>query len=159
MTVLSSDNSNRLDFPHFEARAYWKISLCFLYLFLIFYSYFTKGKIPEKPFVYIISPFVSILIYLLFVLITHKSDYNADRIWIYLIYMIFEEMFTIEIILLIKMDEIKESGITGLGWTITEIDFFRYLLGISFALVESIKYCYKKCRYCQKIRNNFTKSI
>ena len=157
MTVLCSDN--RLDFPHFEARAYWKISLCFLYLFLIFYSYFTKGNILEKPFVYIFSPFGSSLIYLLFVLITHKSDYNADRIWIYLIYVILEGMLTLESILLIKIFEKKEIVITVLGWTITEIDFLRYLLPISFGLVESIKYCYEKCRYCQKIRNNFTKSI
>ena len=34
VTVLTGNN--RISYPHFEARAYWKISICFLYLLLIF---------------------------------------------------------------------------------------------------------------------------
>lgn len=64
-----------LDFAYFEGRAYWKISMCFLYLMLIFYFYFVKEKnhschCPQNPerchqffpnlFMMLLSSFISI---------------------------------------------------------------------------------------------------
>ena len=74
ITVLSSDG--RLSFGHFEARVYWKISVCLCDIILIFYSCFIKDEDFNKckPLIkYILLPYICDLIFFFHVILYPKK--------------------------------------------------------------------------------------
>jgi len=160
MTVLTGDN--RISYSHFEARAYWKISICLLYLALIFYEYFKKDKYSENICIVIIICIISLLIYLFLTLFTQRKGDNWDRLWIYIIYCYLEIQFTIETIFLYKEEYNKERNNKNfeklINWKINEIDMTRYALPFFILIKEGFYCCYNNLRICKKIKNNFSLS-
>ena len=158
MTVLTGNN--RISYPHFEARAYWKISICFLYLLLIFYQYFKKDKYSDKIYAYIIIAVISLLIYLFLTLFTQRKLDNWDRFWIYLIFTFYEISLSVSAIYLFKNDDSerreKDYSVECIGWRINLIDLYRYYLPAFFAIYELFKFCLKKLSICKKIKKNFS---
>ena len=158
MTVLSGDN--RIDYPHFEARAYWKISMCISYLAFIFYQYFKKEKYKEIVSLFIIIPVTSVLIFFFLTFFTQRKSDNWDRLWIRIIYLFLEIYFSLMIIYTEKSEENSrklENNSSGklLDWKINEIDFYRYFIGLAPLIYIAIKEIFKKSRFCKKLLRNF----
>ena len=160
--IIVLNGEKRIDFPHFEARAYWKISICILYLLLSFYYYFKKDKYSEKAYIYILFAAISLLTYFFLTFFTKRSSDNWDRLWIYIICMYFEIISSMLTIYLYKSDEIEkeknnEKNIRILDWKINEIDLLKYLIVIFPVVIwTNIKEYYQKIRFCQKLKQNFS---
>ena len=160
--IIVLNGEKRMDFPHFEARAYWKISICILYLLLSFYYYFKKDKYSEKVYIYIIFAVISLLTYFFLSFFTKRSSDNWDRLWIYIICMYLEINSFMVTIYLYKSDEIdyeqhNEKKIRIVEWKINEIDLLKYLIVVFPVIIwKNIKEYYQKIRFCQKLKQNFS---
>ena len=159
INVLNGDN--RIDYPHFEARAYWKISICILYLAFIFYQYFKKDKYSEKISLFIIIAVASLLIFFFLTFFTQRKSDNWDRLWIHIIFMFLEIYFSLITIFLAKSEENKQklgnySTEKRLDWKINEIDFFRYFIALAAFIYIVIRENYNKSRFCKNILRNFS---
>ena len=159
INVLSGEN--RIDYPHFEARAYWKISMCILYLAFIFYQYFKKDKYSEKLSLFIIMAVASLLIFFFLTYFTQSKGDSWDRIWIHILFMFLEIYFSLITIFMQKSEE-NEKKLENvlrekmLDWKINEIDFFRYFIGLAPYIYIAIKKKFNKSRFCQKFFRNFS---
>ena len=160
MTALSGNN-DRISYPYFEARAYWKISMSVFYLSFIFYQYFKKDKYSEKIPICIIIPIASILIYFFLTFFTQRKSDNWDRLWIHIIYLGLEIYFTMIVLFIIRSEENRQKKehlepIKILDWKINEIDLFRYMIALAPLIFAQIKECYNSSRFCREIRRNFS---
>ena len=101
LITLDKDH-DQLDFPHFEARAYWKITMCLFYIMMIFYIYFSKNDFRDtkseeckdilKWILCACTVYIGDLIFVLFLLFTqYVKNYN-DRFY-YLFAIHFELTF------------------------------------------------------------------
>ena len=155
------NGNDRISFSHFEARAYWKISMSLLYFSLIIYTYYKRYEIDDTNYakIYLLFSIISLLIYFFLTLFTQRNNDNWDRLWIYLIFMFLEITFSLLTIGLIKAIEIrfihdKVIRFTVLEWKINEIDYYKYfLLGI-----PSLLGCFENCRFCKRLKENFFSS-
>ena len=86
------NGNDRIGFSHFEARAFWKISMSLLYFSLMIYSYYKRYEIEDIKFlkVYLLFSVISLLIYFFLTFFTQRNNDNWDRLWIYLIFIFFE---------------------------------------------------------------------
>ena len=158
-----------LDFAYFEGRAYWKISMCFLYLMLIFYFYFRKEKNhsrrcfqnPEwcpnfSPNLYMILlfSFISFGIFFFLVIWTHKNSYNTfGRIVIYFIFLFFETLFMILSVyseVLYRTDDPLKFQI---DWKINQMDYTR--INIIYLILEILYKYFQEFRCFRKIIENY----
>ena len=155
--LITLDSShNQLDFPHFEVRAYWKITVCFYYIIMIFYFYFKKTKIGDANifnFFNLLLPYICCTIFILLTRFTQNIDEYSDRFY-YLIPLFLEIAFVFSSIGPIL------SGEKHFLWIINEIDIIRSGLFIIPALPTIILQprddkvgC---CRCCFEICINYT---
>ena len=105
ITVLNGEK--RIDFPHFEARVYWQISIFIFYLLLSFYYYFNKTF--NKIYIYILFSVISLLTYFFLTFFTKRKNDNWDRLWIYMIYLYLEIVFSMITLFLLKIEFNKEQ--------------------------------------------------
>ena len=93
--LISLDSYHeQIDFPHFEAKAYWKISLCLFFFFSIFYSYFKKKENLFNLYLFILFALASFLFFIILILVTQKDNKKSDRFY-YLIMLAFEILLPI----------------------------------------------------------------
>ena len=151
ITVLNGEK--RIDFPHFEARVYWQVSICIFYLLLSFYYYFNKTS--DKIYIYILFSVISLLTYFFLTFFTERKNDNWDRLWIYMIYLYLEIVFSMITLFLLKIEfnreqlEIIDDG--KLEWRINKIDTIKYLIPIFPLLIwNNLKEFYSKSRFCEK---------
>ena len=118
---------DELQYQEFEARAYWKISMCFLYYMLIVYYYFKKEKTTFKNL--FLLPFILISLSMAYLLIffTQKSTYSQYRIGNHFALMVTEVVF---LILFLNeeyyMRKKYPKFVDEINWKVNRIDFFRY---------------------------------
>ena len=105
ITVLNGEK--RIDFPHFEARVYWQVSICIFYLLLSFYYYFNKTS--DKIYIYILFSIISLLTYFFLTFFTKRKNDNWDRLWIYMIYLYLEIVFSMITLFLLKIEFNREQ--------------------------------------------------
>ena len=164
---IVSYSDKELDYPYFKARAFWKISMCFFYLFLIIYSCLKKKKNSSNIFIYIIFALICFLGLFLSVYFTRTDKDNWELIIYYLFYSVFEIIFTIsgiysEKILGSCFEECRDetpldSNIFLKIWKVNKIDmcryqfpFFIFLLNGLFGLCKKSRCCQKICRCCDR---------
>ena len=146
LIIVHDDDVDQLDFPQFEARAFWKISIFFLYLMLIVYYLFKKEKTSFKFLILLLFSLISLVACFLLLFFTHKSEYNNKRIYEYLIYMSYEILMVLySFFMEYKFHGILESFGMKIDWRINRIDFFRYLIILIPSIWFFLKYCRKKC--------------
>ena len=153
MTVLTGDN--RIDFPHFEARVYWKMSMCLFYLLILFYYYFTKEN--GRVYVYAIISFAILLTYFFLTYFTQRKNDNWDRLWIYIIYLFFELSYILPFIFqfLVVFDEYKNERL--LGWKLNDIDFAKIIFPLTLSVLwEEIAKSCKNCRFGKLLIKNLS---
>ena len=153
MTVLTGDN--RIDFPHFEARVYWKMSICLFYLLILFYYYFTKEN--GKIYVYIIILLVILLTYFFLTYFTQRKNDNWDRLWIYIIYLFFELSYILPFLFqfLEIFDGDKNERL--LGWKLNDIDFVKIISPLTLLVLwEEIAKSCKNCRFGKLLIKNLS---
>ena len=128
LNLIYIKKNNEIDFSHFEARMYWKISMGFINLFLIIYCYFRKNEKPTKKGLLLISV-LPLIVLLILLITTQKPGDNYIRISSYTLY------YVCEIILLfvaIFSEEKFYKGFLKLGiilkWRIHRIDVIFYLI-------------------------------
>ena len=146
LLLVRHEIDNQLDFPHFEARAYWKIAMSILYLALIFFYYFQKDKSSLKFFFVLIFSFISLAIYFLLVFFTEKKDISSERIWGYFILMLNEiSLLVISASIDYKNKQIYEFFDIEIDWKVNRIDFLRNGIIFISLIWALIKNCRIKC--------------
>ena len=146
LIIVHDDDVDQLDFPQFEARVFWKISIFFLYLMLIVYYLFKKEKTSFKFLILLLFSLISLVACFLLLFFTHKSEYNNKRIYEYLIYMSYEILMVLySFFMEYKFNGILKSFGMKIDWRINRIDFFRYLIILIPSIWFFLKYCRKKC--------------
>jgi len=108
-TIFYSDKI--LGFSHFEARAYWKVSMCLFYLMLIFYSYFKREKNSDRLYMYIIFSAISLTIFILLVFYTQKRSDKGEVLGLYIILTGGEVIFLLIGIYLEKLSTVEIDDI------------------------------------------------
>ena len=152
---LLENYTDHLEFPQFEARCYWKISICFFHLMLIFYFYFKKNKNDFKLMIILIFSFIDLAIFFLLAYLTQKSSYHYDRILVYFFFCFFELFFLIYgVYCEKKIDSSFLSLNIKIDWKINRIDFIRNY-SLFFLMEFEIKMCYNDVRCCHRIINNY----
>ena len=140
---IAAYSDKELDFPYFKVRAFWKISMCCFYFFLIIYSCFQKKKNSSNIFLYILFALICFLGLFLSVYFTRTNNVNWELIICYLFYSGFEIIFTIigiysEKILELYFELCKcinfEMYIDLKIWKVNRIDICRYQFPIIFFL-------------------------
>ena len=149
--ILVSDKENDgIGFSHFEARAYWKFSMSIFYLFLLFYSYFTREKTTLNFYVYLIASGVCLIICFVLILMTQKYTDNIFRIINYTCFIVLELFFVIySIYFEYKKTKIFHYLDIKINLRVNRIDYLRYGLFIFLAIGKTFKYCTKKCGCCR----------
>ena len=152
LMLISDEENDGIDFSFFEARAYWKISISFYYLFLLFISYFEKEQNNINIYLYLIGAGVCFIICFLLIFFTQKEYNNMFRILNYSGYMALELFFTIYAIYYENMQKkVFEYLDIKIEWRVNRIDFLRFGMFIFAVLINLINYFTKKCQCCRKI--------
>lgn len=157
-------SNKTLNFPDFEAKEYWKYTMCLFYFLLMVYSLFKKGKAPLNFFIYAIFGIIclSLLIVLLSFFTQTKNDKN-EIIGLYALMSGLEIIFFIigfyyEKFTSIGYDINRQS--LNLDWKINRLEIYRYHFLFMIIYIIYIKKCLKKCynkyRYCRLIKRNFS---
>ena len=161
--VAVSYSNKILEFPNFEARFYWKASICLLYIFLIFFTSFRKNSKKFGIYYYVSFSIMSLLAMFLLIFFTNKNDDKWEIEGFYTLLSVFEIISTITGIYIEKnMDENNNvfENHKFIKWKINRIDFYKYLYyfasGIySFFKLDCInRYRTSRCFY--KFINNFS---
>ena len=153
LMIVSDKNKDGIGFSQFEARAYWKFSVCLFYLFLIFYYYFKNNNNAFNFHPYLISSCVCLVICLFLLILTQKNSDNMFRIINYIGYDFLELFFVIYAIYFEnKQPKIFEYLKIKINWRVNRIDFLRFGIVVFAVLVRLILYCTKKCRFCRKTK-------
>ena len=151
LMIISDKEDDGIDFSHFEARAYWKISISLFYLFLIYYYYFKKESNSFNIYIYLIDSFVCVVICSLLIVFTKTKNDNMFRIINYIGYLGLELFFVIySIYFEFKHKKIYEYLQIKIDWRVNRIDFLRFGIPIFAVLGNLLKYFTKKCRCCRK---------
>ena len=151
LMMISDTENDGIDFSFFEARAYWKITISFYYLFLLIISYFEKDQNNINISLYLIAAGVCLIICFLLIFFTQKEYNNMFRILNYSGYMALELFFTIYAIYYENMQKkVFEYIDIKLEWRVNRIDFLRFGMFIFAVLLNLINYFTKKCRFCRK---------
>ena len=151
LMMISDTENDGIDFSFFEARAYWKITISFYYLFLLIISYFEKDQNNINISLYLIAAGVCLIICFLLIFFTQKEYNNMFRILNYSGYMALELFFTIYAIYYQNMQKKGFEYIDiKLEWRVNRIDFLRFGMFIFAVLLNLINYFTKKCRFCRK---------
>jgi len=147
LMIISDKEDDGIDFSHFEARAYWKISISLFYLFLIYYYYFKKESNSFNIYIYLIDSFACVVICSLLIVFTKSKNDNMFRIINYIGYLGLELFFVIySIYFEFKHKKIYEYLQIKIDWRVNRIDFLRFGIPIFAVLGNSLKYFTKKCR-------------
>jgi len=147
LMIISDKEDDGIDFSHFEARAYWKISISLFYLFLIYYYYFKKESNSFNIYIYLIDSFACVVICSLLIVFTKTKNDNMFRIINYIGYLGLELFFVIySIYFEFKHKKIYEYLQIKIDWRVNRIDFLRFGIPIFAVLGNSLKYFTKKCR-------------
>ena len=147
LMIISDKEDDGIDFSHFEARAYWKISISLFYLFLIYYYYFKKESNSFNIYIYLIDSFVCVVICSLLIVFTKTKNDNMFRIINYIGYLGLELFFVIySIYFEFKHKKIYEYLQIKIDWRVNRIDFLRFGIPIFAVLGNLLKYFTKKCR-------------
>ena len=160
--ITVADKEERMGFSHFQARMFWKLSICVLYLLLSIYYFCKKNETQEKKYIYALFSIISLLVYFFLALFIKDKDDNLDRIMIYLFFMLLEIFFSIVTIYVLKSDKnntLKNNIeiLNIIDWKINQIDFFKFLIPFFRLLFwNALKLCYTKSRFCKKLRKNFS---
>ena len=151
LMIVTDTENDGIDFSFFEARAYWKITISFYYLFLLFISYFEKDQNYINITLYLIAAGVCLIICFLLIFFTQKEYNNMFRILNYSGYMALELFFTIYAIYYENMQKkVFEYIDIKIEWRVNRIDFLRFGMFIFAVLLNLINYFTKKCRFCRK---------
>ena len=151
LMIISDKEDDGIDFSHFEARAYWKISISLFYLFLIYYYYFKKESNSFNIYIYLIDSFACVVICSLLIVFTKTKNDNMFRIINYIGYLGLELFFVIySIYFEFKHKKIYEYLQIKIDWRVNRIDFLRFGIPIFAILGNLLKYFTKKCRCCRK---------
>ena len=159
---MVADKEERMGFSHFQARMFWKLSICVLYLLLSVYYFCKKNETQEKKYIYALFSIISLLVYFFLALFIKDKDDNLDRIMTYLFFMLIEIFFSIVTIYVLKSDKnntLKNNVeiLNIIDWKINQIDFFKFLIPFFRLLFwNALKLCYTKSRFCKKLRKNFS---
>jgi hypothetical protein len=147
LMIISDKEDDGIDFSHFEARAYWKISISLFYLFLIYYYYFKKESNSFNIYIYLIDSFACVVICSLLIVFTKTKNDNMFRIINYIGYLGLELFFVIySIYFEFKHKKIYEYLQIKIDWRVNRIDFLRFGIPIFAVLGNLLKYFTKKCR-------------
>ena len=147
LMIISDKEDDGIDFSHFEARAYWKISISLFYLFLIYYYYFKKESNSFNIYIYLIDSFVCVVICSLLIVFTKTKNDNMFRIINYIGYLGLELFFVIySIYFEFKHKKIYEYLQIKIDWRVNRIDFLRFGIPIFAVLGNLLRYFTKKCR-------------
>ena len=147
---------DEMQFQQYEARAYWKFSMCILYLMLIFYYYFKKEKTTFRFLILLLFSLISLLIFFLLVFFTQKSSYHSFRIWYYFLFMIDEIIWVlIPIHVEYKFRNFFHLFQIDIDWKVNRIDYIRYNFYF-FLLDLTSQIYYKFCRCCKTIIDNYS---
>lgn len=153
LIIVSDKENDGIDFTHFEARVYWKFSMCIFYLFLLFYSYFTKEKNIINIYVYLIAAGVCLVICFILVLITQKYSDNIFRVINNTGFIALELFF---VIYALYYDHKQKKFFLYLeikiNIRVNRIDYLRFGFFIFSVLGKIFKYCTKKCGCCRKTK-------
>ena len=103
--ITVADKEKRMGFSHFQARMFWKLSICVLYLLLSIYYFCKKNETQEKKYIYALFSIISLLVYFFLAFFIKDKDDNLDRIIIYLCFMLLEIFFSIVTIYVLKSDK------------------------------------------------------
>ena len=168
--VAVSYSNKILEFPNFEARFYWKASICLLYIFLIFFTSFRKNSKKFGIFYYISFSIMSLLAMFLLIFFRNKNEDKWEIEGFYILLSVFEIILTITSIYIEKnIDENKNSienqkSIKSIKWKINRIDFYKYFYYIVYYIISGIgtliksdcikRYRTSRCFY--KFINNFS---
>ena len=153
LMIVSDKNKDGIGYSQFEARAYWKFSVCLFYLFLIFYYYFKNDNYDFNFRPYLISSCICLIICLFLLILTQKNSDNMFRIINYTGYDFLELFFVIYAIYFEnKQPKIFDYLKIKINWRVNRIDFLRFGIVVFAALVRLILYCTKKCRCCRKTK-------
>ena len=165
--LLSHDTfvfySNKfLNFPEFEAKAYWKFSMCLFYLLLIYYSYFMKKKDSLKFYIYVIFAIFCLSVLILLLILTQKNRNKKEIIGIYIFLSGLEIIFFLIGFYFDKYISYLYEGIKNklnIMWEINKLEICRYhfifILYIFYAFRLVFKCCIREYRFCQLVRRNF----
>ena len=147
LMIISDKEDDGIDFSHFEARAYWKVSISLFYLFLIYYYYFKKESNSFNIYIYLIDSFACVVICSLLIVFTKTKNDNMFRIINYIGYLGLELFFVIySIYFEFKHKKIYEYLQIKIDWRVNRIDFLRFGIPIFAVLGNLLKYFTKKCR-------------
>ena len=147
LMIISDKEDDGIDFSHFEARAYWKISISLFYLFLIYYYYFKKESNSFNIYIYLIDSFACVVICSLLIVFTKTKNDNMFRIINYIGYLGLELFFVIySIYFEFKHKKIYEYLQIKIDWRVNRIDFLRFGIPIFAVFGNLLKYFTKKCR-------------
>lgn len=158
-----------LDFQHFEARVFWKLSISFFYLALTVYSFYKKDKNSFNKFIFITFAIISLIGLFLLLFFSQKRKDKWEIIGIYLTLSSFEITFFFiglyEEKNLIKRSEYEmEHGIkflinTSIDWKINKIDFYRYQFSYIQIMGHGLGFVFylfkEEIRCCRIFCNNF----
>ena len=153
LMIVSDKNKDGIGYSLFEARAYWKFSICLFYLFLIFYYYFKNDNNDFNFRPYLISSCFCLAICLFLLIFTQKNSDNMFRIINYTGYDFLELFFVIYAIYFEnKQPKIFEYLKIKINWRVNRIDFLRFGIVVFAAFFRLALYCTKKCRCCRKTK-------
>ena len=168
--VAVSYSNKILEFPNFEAKFYWKASICLFYIFLIFFTSFRKNSIKFGIFYYISFSSISSPPTFLLIFFRNKNEDKWEIEGFYILLSVFEIILTITSIYIEKnIDENKNSienqkSIKSIKWKINRIDFYKYFYYIVYYIISGIgtliksdcikRYRTSRCFY--KFINNFS---
>ena len=149
---------DQLEFPQFQARLIWKISMCLLYFLLIIYYYFKIDKNTINIFILLLFSSVSLTAFFLLIFFTQESNYSSMRIVGSSMYIIFEILWMIASLFIEKIYRFSFKSINiYINWKVNRIDYLRSFI-ILFSLFELFLIFLKKnIRCCGIIMNNYNK--
>ena len=163
--VAVSYSNKILEFPNFEAKFYWKASICLFYIFLIFFNSFRKNSIKFGIFYYI--SFSSISLLAMFLLIFFRNK-NEDKWEIEGFYLLLSALEIVTAITSIYIEKYNHRNITPFEfkfnklvlWKINRIDLYRYYYFFVSAMYSGLNACcilgYTASRCFYKFINNFS---
>ena len=161
--VAVSYSNKILEFPNFEARFYWKASICLFYIFLIFFTSFRKNSIKFGIFYYISFSSISLLAMFLLIFFRNKNEDKWEIEGFYLLLSVSEIVMAITSIYIEKYNHSNDIPFEFnklVLWKINRIDLYRYYYFFVSAMYSGLKACcimvYSDNRCFYKFINNFS---
>ena len=163
--VAVSYSNKILEFPNFEAKFYWKASICLFYIFLIFFNSFRKNSIKFGIFYYISFSSISLLSMFLLIFFRNKNEDKWEIEGFYLLLSALEIVLAITSIYIEKYIHRNNTPCDFefnklVLWKINRIDLFRYYYIIVSLIYSGFKMCcimgYSDNRCFYKFINNFS---